>query len=96
MKIGFIGLGNMGGPMAANLAKAGHEVHGFDLTAPMPAGVTAAASAADVAKDAQVVITMLPNGQILRRVADELIGARFTIENPNAASSCGCGTSFSI
>ena len=36
MNIGFIGLGNMGGPMAANLAKAGHAVKGFDLVAPMP------------------------------------------------------------
>ena len=46
MKIGFIGLGNMGGPMAANLAKAGHQVAGFDLTAPMPPGVTRADTAA--------------------------------------------------
>ena len=49
MKIGFIGLGNMGGPMAKNLAAAGHEVTGFDLTAPMPEGVTAAPSAAEAA-----------------------------------------------
>ncbi len=60
MKIGFIGLGNMGGPMAANLAKAGHQVAGFDLTAPMPEGVTKAASATDAAQGADVVITMLP------------------------------------
>ncbi|NBB98638.1 MAG: NAD(P)-binding domain-containing protein, partial [Alphaproteobacteria bacterium] len=38
MKIGFIGLGNMGAPMAANLAKAGHAVAGFDLAAPCPDG----------------------------------------------------------
>ena len=44
MKIGFIGLGNMGGPMATNLARAGHQVAGFDLAAPMPEGVTRAAS----------------------------------------------------
>ncbi len=87
MKIGFIGLGNMGGPMAANLAKAGHEVLGFDLAAPMPQGVTAAASAADVAKGAQVVITMLPNGQILRSVAAELIAAM----EPGAVL-CDCST----
>ncbi|TWI36996.1 3-hydroxyisobutyrate dehydrogenase [Paracoccus sulfuroxidans] len=87
MKIGFIGLGNMGGPMAANLAKAGHEVLGFDLAAPMPEGVTAAASAADVAKGAQVVITMLPNGQILRSVAAELIAAM----EPGAVL-CDCST----
>ncbi|MET4103645.1 3-hydroxyisobutyrate dehydrogenase [Roseovarius sp. MBR-78] len=78
MKIGFIGLGNMGAPMAANLAKAGHEVAGFDLAAPMPEGVSAAASAAEAAKGAAVVITMLPNGDILRRVAAEVIPAMET------------------
>ena len=46
MKIGFIGLGNMGAPMAANLVAAGHEVTGFDTAAPMPEGVGAADSAA--------------------------------------------------
>ncbi|MBT0956447.1 3-hydroxyisobutyrate dehydrogenase [Alphaproteobacteria bacterium KMM 3653] len=72
MKIGFIGLGNMGAPMAANLAAAGHEVMGFDPSAPCPEGVSAAASGAEAAKDAQVVITMLPNGAILRDVAHSL------------------------
>ncbi|MBL6425992.1 MAG: 3-hydroxyisobutyrate dehydrogenase [Maritimibacter sp.] len=75
MKIGFIGLGNMGGPMAANLAAAGHEVTGFDLAAPMPEGVTKADTAAEAAKGAEVVITMLPNGKILRAVADEIVPA---------------------
>ncbi|MEO1909817.1 MAG: 3-hydroxyisobutyrate dehydrogenase [Paracoccus sp. (in: a-proteobacteria)] len=73
MKIGFIGLGNMGAPMAANLAKAGHQVTGFDTAAPMPSGVTAADSAQAAAQGADVVITMLPNGQILRAVADSVI-----------------------
>ncbi len=75
MKIGFIGLGNMGAPMAANLAAAGHEVTGFDLAAPCPDGVAAAASAQDTASGADVVITMLPNGEILRSVAAQLHGA---------------------
>ncbi len=75
MKIGFIGLGNMGGPMAANLAKAGHEVIGFDLAAPAPEGVTMAASGAKAASGVDAVITMLPNGKILRAVADEIIPA---------------------
>lgn len=75
MKIGFIGLGNMGGPMAANLVAAGHEVAGFDLAAPMPEGVTKAGSAAEAATGAEVVITMLPNGKILRAVADEIVPA---------------------
>ena len=73
MKIGFIGLGNMGGPMAANLAAAGHEVAGFDLTAPMPKGVAKAETAEDAATGAEVVITMLPNGAILRAVAAQVI-----------------------
>ncbi|MEX2518683.1 MAG: NAD(P)-binding domain-containing protein, partial [Paracoccaceae bacterium] len=49
MKIGFIGLGNMGAPMAANLAKAGHEVTGFDLAPFEIDGVAKAATAAEAA-----------------------------------------------
>ncbi len=87
MKIGFIGLGNMGGPMAANLAKAGHEVTGFDLFAPMPEGVANAASAAEAVAGADVAITMLPNGAILRGVADEIIPAMTA-----GAVFCDCST----
>ncbi|WP_336246004.1 3-hydroxyisobutyrate dehydrogenase [Mesobacterium pallidum] len=75
MKIAFIGLGNMGGPMAANLANAGYAVTGFDTQNVSIDGVTPAASAAEAAKGADVVITMLPNGQILRAVAGEVIPA---------------------
>ena len=75
MKIGFIGLGNMGGPMAVNLVAAGHDVTGFDLSAPMPEGVSGASSAAEAAQGRDVVITMLPNGAILRSVADQIIPA---------------------
>lgn len=75
MKIGFIGLGNMGGPMAANLAKAGHAVTGFDMAAVEIDGVTMADSGAAAATGADVVITMLPNGAILRHVAAEVIPA---------------------
>ncbi len=75
MKVGFIGLGNMGSPMAENLAKAGHEVTGFDLAAPCPDGVRKADTAAEAAKGQDVVITMLPNGQILRAVAEDIIPA---------------------
>jgi 3-hydroxyisobutyrate dehydrogenase-like beta-hydroxyacid dehydrogenase len=65
-RIGFIGLGNMGGPMAGNLVKKGHTVKGFDLiaanlTATVARGVTAAKSAKDAATDVDVVVTMLPN-----------------------------------
>ncbi|WP_298433533.1 3-hydroxyisobutyrate dehydrogenase [uncultured Jannaschia sp.] len=75
MKIAFIGLGNMGAPMARNLAAAGHEVTGFDTAAAPPEGVAMAASAAEAAAHAAVVITMLPNGEILRAVAGDVIPA---------------------
>lgn len=75
MKIGFIGLGNMGAPMAANLVAAGHDVTGFDVAGVTVPGVTPAASASDAARGVDVVITMLPNGAILRAVAAEVIPA---------------------
>ncbi|MGB1389349.1 MAG: 3-hydroxyisobutyrate dehydrogenase [Paracoccaceae bacterium] len=78
MKIGFIGLGNMGAPMAANLVAAGHEVTGFDTMDVAVDGVAKAASAAEAATGADVVITMLPNGAILRTVAAEVIPAMTT------------------
>lgn len=75
MRVGFIGLGNMGRPMAENLARAGHEVAGFD-TAPVEAeGVARAASAAQAARGAEVVVTMLPSGPVLRAVAEEVVPA---------------------
>src|SRR3954447_3141316 len=72
-KIAFIGLGHMGGGMAPNLAKAGHEVRAFDLVAEAvekaaKGGCHAASSAADAVKDAEVVITMLPAAQHVRKV----------------------------
>ncbi|MFP7570453.1 3-hydroxyisobutyrate dehydrogenase [Marivita sp. S2033] len=73
MKIGFIGLGNMGAPMAANLAQAGHDVSGFDTQTVTVNGVTTASSATEAAQGADVVITMLPNGDILRAVAAQII-----------------------
>jgi len=71
--VGFIGLGNMGGPMAANLVKAGHTVNGYDLSpaaleALVKAGGKAAQSAADAVAGASVVITMLPAGEHVREV----------------------------
>nr|RDS94434.1 3-hydroxyisobutyrate dehydrogenase [Cereibacter sphaeroides f. sp. denitrificans] len=87
MKIAFIGLGNMGGPMARNLAAAGHEVTGFDLAAPAPEGVQAAASATKAVAGAEVVVTMLPNGAILRQVAQEIVPAMAA-----GAVLCDCST----
>ncbi|THD74690.1 3-hydroxyisobutyrate dehydrogenase [Thalassobius vesicularis] len=75
MQIAFIGLGNMGAPMAANLAKAGHSVIGFDTAGTTAEGVTNAATAPEAVAGADVVITMLPNGAILRAVAEQVIPA---------------------
>ncbi|MFT6452510.1 MAG: 3-hydroxyisobutyrate dehydrogenase [Halocynthiibacter sp.] len=72
MKVAFIGLGNMGAPMAQNLAAAGHDVLGFDLMA-KPEGLALAASAKEAAQGADITITMLPNGAILRSVAADII-----------------------
>lgn len=71
--IGFIGLGNMGAPMAGNLARAGMRVLGFDPAGISADGVTAMDSAANAARDADIVLTMLPDGKILRAVADVVI-----------------------
>mgnify|MGYP003704029939 CR=1 FL=1 len=75
-KIAFIGLGNMGGPMAANLAKAQHRVTAFDLTpaavaAAVEKGAHKAASAAEAVKDAEIVVTMLPAGKHVREVYEK-------------------------
>ena len=72
-RIGFIVVGNMGGPMAQNLLKAGHEVRAFDLAAEavdraVAAGATAAASVQEAAVDADVVVTMLPAGKHVGQV----------------------------
>ena len=80
--IGFIGLGNMGTPMAANLVKAGHAVKGFDLSAEILSaavkrGVVAAKSTADAVADVEFVVTMLPAGKhVLAVYAEALKAAR--------------------
>ena len=78
--IAFLGLGNMGGPMAANLVSAGHTVHGFDpVTALKEAaaakGATVFDAAADAVTGADVVITSLPNGDIVKSVYAEVVPA---------------------
>ena len=75
MKIGFIGLGNMGAPMAANLVAAGYEVSGFDVAGVTVEGVAPVASGPEAVAGADAVITMLPNGDILHAVADGLVPA---------------------
>jgi 3-hydroxyisobutyrate dehydrogenase len=76
--IGFIGLGNMGGGMAANLAKAGHDVRAFDLSKDAldraaQAGCKPVASAVEAVGQADVVVTMLPAGKHVRAVYAESI-----------------------
>ena len=81
-KVAFIGLGNMGAPMAANLVKAGHAVAGFDLVeaakaSAASAGVAIAPSARDAVKNADVIVTMLPAGKhVLASWSDFLPAAR--------------------
>jgi 3-hydroxyisobutyrate dehydrogenase len=78
--IAFLGLGNMGAPMSANLVNAEYAVRGYD---PVPAaresaaakGVTITGSAADAVSGADVVITMLPNGDLVRQCYGEVMGA---------------------
>lgn len=77
--IAFIGVGNMGNPMAGNLIKAGHAVTAFDLSADLlakvkAAGASVAASAGEAAQGAEVVITMLPAGKHVKEVC---VGALF-------------------
>ena len=71
--VAFIGLGNMGGPMAANLVKAGHSVHGYDLVEALreqaaKAGVSIATSTEEAVAQADVIVTMLPAGAHVRAV----------------------------
>ena len=75
--VAFIGLGNMGGPMARNLAKAGHIVRGFDMAAAniAAAGAVACASAAEAAAGADIVVTMLPAGPHVQKVYGEVLPA---------------------
>ena len=74
--VAFIGLGNMGLPMALNLVRAGHDVRGYDRVAASVAalvGGTAAESAVAAAEGAEVVVTMLPAGQHVRAVLAEIL-----------------------
>jgi 3-hydroxyisobutyrate dehydrogenase len=89
-KIGFIGLGNMGGPLAAYLVKAGHEVTGFDIVSAnldklVAAGGKAASSLSEVVSSKDAVITMLPAG---RHVSQVYLGA------PGIVGSAQPGTLF--
>ncbi len=86
MRIAFIGLGNMGGGMAVNQAKAGHQVAAFDLSSQAmeraeAGGCAPAASVADAVREADAVITMLPAGPHVRKAyAEDIL--------PNAPKGC--------
>lgn len=93
MKIAFIGLGNMGGGMAANLVKAGHSVRAFDLSPPAIAraqanGCETFPTASAAVEAADFVVTMLPDGKIVRQVyAQDVFG-----HAPAAALLMDCST----
>lgn len=92
-RVAIIGLGNMGGGMAANLAKAGHDVRAFDLSEQALAkaeerGCLRAASAAEAVAEAEAVVTMLPAGKHVRSVyAESIIG-----HAPTSAILMDCST----
>ncbi|KPP91142.1 3-hydroxyisobutyrate dehydrogenase [Erythrobacter sp. HL-111] len=93
MKIAFIGLGNMGGGMAANLVRAGHDVRAFDLSeqalaAAKDAGCETFGTAKEACAGAEAVVTMLPNGGIVKQVYwDDVIG-----HAPEGAVLLDCST----
>ncbi|MBH0112626.1 3-hydroxyisobutyrate dehydrogenase [Novosphingobium sp. YJ-S2-02] len=93
MKIAFIGLGNMGGGMAANLVKAGHEVHAFDLSQEAlararEAGCEPFTAVPDAVAGVDAVVTMLPNGGIVKAVyTADVIG-----KAPEGALFLDCST----
>jgi 3-hydroxyisobutyrate dehydrogenase len=93
MKIAFIGLGHMGGGMAPNLVKAGHEVHAFDLSEEAlahaaEAGCVRSGSTEDACKNAEAVVTMLPAG---KHVAEVYRGQVFG-NAPTSALLIDCST----
>jgi 3-hydroxyisobutyrate dehydrogenase len=93
MKIAFIGLGNMGGGMAANLVKAGHEVNAFDLSAEALAkakenGCVPFSAVREAVAGVDAVVSMLPNGKIVEHVfEDDVIG-----HAPTSAILIDCST----
>lgn len=92
-RIAFIGLGNMGGGMAANLVKAGHEVHAFDLSPEALArakdnGCQTYTSVQEAVQSAEAVVSMLPNGKIVESVfTADVIG-----HAPTSALLLDCST----
>ncbi len=93
MKIGFIGLGNMGGGMAANLVKAGHHVTAYDLSGEAlakagAAGCTPVSDADEAVRGAEVIVTMLPAGKHVQSVYQSAVFANA----PSGALLIDCST----
>ena len=85
-KIGFIGLGNMGSKMVINLLKANYEVVGYDINEKLidqliPNGVKKASSLKEILNDIDVIITMLPNGEIVEKIYESIINGCKSINN---------------
>ena len=77
-KIGFVGLGNMGAKMVTNLLNANYDVIGYDINEKfvkqlLPKGLKKASDLNDISKDTDIIITMLPNGEIVEEVLDNII-----------------------
>ena len=77
-KVGFVGLGNMGARMVTNLLNANYEVIGYDINEEfvkqlLPQGLKKASNLNDISKDIDIIITMLPNGEIVEQVLDSII-----------------------
>ena len=77
-KVGFIGLGNMGARMSTLLLEADYEVIGYDINEEfvnqlLPKGLKKASSLNDISKDIDIIITMLPNGEIVEKVLDTIV-----------------------
>ena len=78
-RIGFVGLGNMGSKMVINLLQANYEVIGYDINEEfidklIPNGIHKASSLNDITDDVDVIITMLPNGEVVKKVYENIIG----------------------
>ena len=78
-RIGFVGLGNMGSKMVINLLQANYEVIGYDINEEfidklIPNGIQKASSLNDITDDVDVIITMLPNGEVVKKVCETIIG----------------------
>lgn len=95
--VGFVGLGNMGGALAANLVERGHDVVAYDSAGPArtPAGTTACKNVAEVARRARIVVLSLPDGYVSQKVAREITDAAgrrtaYVVDTSTVGVSAAC------